>query len=250
MTKLVILGAGNVATHLFDTFFKAKNLLVVQVYNRSEKGLEPFAKKTQTTTSLQELMEADVYLICVKDDAVKDLAAKIPYKNKIIAHTSGSVPILNTSEKNGVFYPLQTFSKEVDVDFLEIPLCLEASDEYTYKVLQHVAETISEKSYSISSEQRKSLHLAAVFVCNFTNYLYRIGENICQENQVPFEILHSLMTETTRKAILNSPRDIQTGPAKRNDQETMNFHLSQLENPDYKEIYTLLSRSILKNSQK
>lgn len=247
MTKLVILGAGNVATHLFEAFFKAKNVLVLQVYNRNEKGLEAFAEKTQTTTSLQELMEADVYLICVKDDAIEALVSKIPFKNKIIAHTSGSVPLLETSQKNGVFYPLQTFSKEVAVDFSEIPLCLEASDENTYKVLQHLAETISEKSYSITTEQRKSLHLAAVFVCNFTNYLYGIGENICQENQVPFEILHSLMTETTRKATLNSPKNIQTGPAKRGDQKTIETHLSQLKNPEFKEIYTLLSHCIMKN---
>lgn len=247
MTKLVILGTGNVATHLFEAFFRAENVLVVQVYNRSEKGLEAFAEKTQTTTSLQELMEADVYLVCVKDDAVRELVTKIPYKNKIIAHTSGSVPLLKTSKKNGVFYPLQTFSKEVTVDFSDIPLCLEASDENTYKVLQHLANTISKKNYSISTEQRKSLHLAAVFVCNFTNYLYHIGENICQENQVPFEILHSLMMETTRKATLNSPKSIQTGPAKRKDQGTMNAHLAQLKNADFKEIYTLLSHCIMKN---
>lgn len=248
MTKLIILGAGNVATHLFDAFFEAENLLVLQVYNRSEKGLEAFAEKTQTTTSIQELMEADVYLICVKDDAVEALASKIPHNDKVIAHTSGAVPLLETSQKNGVFYPLQTFSKAVAVDFSEIPLCLEASDENTLKILQHLAATISEKSYSISTEQRKSLHLAAVFVCNFTNYLYSIGENICQENQVPFEILHSLMTETTRKATLNSPKKMQTGPAKRKDQDTMETHLSQLKNPDFKEIYSLLSQCIMKNS--
>lgn len=246
MTKIVILGAGNVATHLFNAFFKAENTVVVQVYNRSEKGLKAFAKKTRTTTSIHELLEADVYLLCVKDQIVKALAAKIPYKNKVIAHTSGSVPLLDISQKNGVFYPLQTFSKEVAVDFSEIPLCLEASDENTFKLLQHVAGAVSEKSCAISTEQRKSLHLAAVFVCNFTNYLYSIGENICLENHVPFEILHSLMLETTRKATLNSPKKMQTGPAKRHDRETMEAHLSQLKNPDFKEIYTLLSQCIMK----
>lgn len=245
MIKLVIFGTGNVATHLFEAFFKAKNVVVVQVFNRSEKGLEAFAEKTQTTTSMEELVTADVYLLCVKDDAIHELASKIPFKDKIIAHTSGSVPLLDISEKNGVFYPLQTFSKGVDVNFSEIPLCLEASDENTFKVLEQLAGAISEKSYAISSEQRKSLHLAAVFVCNFTNYLYRIGENICQENQMPFEILHALMTETTRKATLNSPEDIQTGPAKRNDHETMKTHMAQLKNPHFKEIYTLLSQGIM-----
>lgn len=245
MMKVVIFGTGNVATHLFEAFFMSENVVVVQVFNRSENGLVAFAERTQTTTSLEELAPADVYLLCVKDDAIPELASKIPFKDKIIVHTSGSVPLLETSEKNGVFYPLQTFSKEVEVDFSKIPLCLEASDENTFKVLEQLARTISEKSYAISSEQRKSLHLAAVFVCNFTNYLYRIGENICLENQVPFEILHALMRETTRKATLNSPAEIQTGPAKRNDHETIKLHLAQLKNPQFKEIYTLLSQGIM-----
>lgn len=244
MIKLVILGSGNVATHLFQAFFKARNVAVVQVYNRTQKNLAPFAQKTQTTTSIKNLIEADVYLLCVKDDAIGDLARNIPYKDKIIAHTSGSVPLLDNSQKTGVFYPLQTFSKDVALDFKKIPLCLEASDEQTLKTLQHLAGAISEKSYQISTAQRKSLHLAAVFVCNFTNHLYSIGEGICRDNQVPFDILHPLMKETTRKATLNSPAKMQTGPAKRNDRETMQMHLSQLKNPVLEEIYVLLSKSI------
>ena len=246
MTKLVILGAGNVATHLFRAFFKSENIVVVQVYNRSETALKPFAEKTNTTTSLNELEEADIYLICATDDAVENLVEKIPYKKKLIVHTSGSVPLLNVAKKNGVFYPLQTFSKEVKVDFSEVPICLEASDENSFKLLQNLAEKISEKIYSISTEQRKSLHLAAVFACNFTNHLYAISEKICRENQVPFEILHSLITETARKARVSSPEKIQTGPAVRNDKKTIERHLSQLENPDFKEIYTLLTQSIQK----
>lgn len=248
MIKLVILGAGNVATHLFNAFFKANNVVVVQVYNRSGTALEPFAEKTQTTTSLQELKEADVYLICAKDDAIESLAKKTPYTDKLIAHTSGSVPLMTVSEKNGVFYPLQTFSKDVPTDFKKIPICLEASDEHNFKLLQHLAESISEKNFRISTEQRKSLHLAAVFVCNFTNHLYAIGEQLCKENEVPFEILHSLISETARKTTIDSPAKMQTGPAVRNDLKTIERHLNQLKNPDFKEIYTLLTQSIKKTN--
>lgn len=250
MLRIVILGAGNVAAHLFQAFFEAKNVVVVQVYNRSKTALKPFSEKTKTTVSLDELEEADVYLICAKDDAVKSLAGKIPFKNKLIVHTSGSVPLLDVSEKNGVFYPLQTFSKEVPVDFSKIPICLEASDENSFKILQNLAGSISERNYRISTEQRKSLHLAAVFVCNFTNYLYRVGEEICEENEVPFEILHALMEETARKATEKSPKETQTGPAVRGDQKTIDQHLEQLKNPGFKEIYTLLSQKIKDISNK
>lgn len=248
MTKLVILGAGNVATHLFRAFFAAENCVVVQVYNRSEKSLKAFSEKTSTTTSLKNLEEADIYLICAKDDAVEYLAQEIPYKNKLVAHTSGSLPLLDVSKNNGVFYPLQTFSKEVPVDFSEIPICLEASDENSLKLLQSLAKKISKKTYRISTEQRKALHLAAVFACNFTNHLYAIAEEICTENKVSFEILHALITETARKACLASPQGIQTGPAVRNDIKTIKRHLKQLENSNFKEIYTLLTESIQKKN--
>lgn len=244
MLKLVILGTGNVATHLFNAFLKAENVVVVQVYGRNKTALKPFSEKTQTTNSLDGLVKADVYLVCVKDDAVKEVASKIPLKNKLIAHTSGSVPLLGIAEKNGVFYPLQTFSKETEVDFSKIPICLEASDKHSCQVLQNLASGISGKTYKTSTEQRKSLHLAAVFACNFTNYMYRIGEKICKGNNVPFEILHALILETAKKATLNSPEKIQTGPAVRSDEKTVQAHLEQLKDSDFKEIYILLTEFI------
>jgi predicted short-subunit dehydrogenase-like oxidoreductase (DUF2520 family) len=253
MIKLVILGTGNVATHLFNAFFKAENVVVVQVYGRNKSALKPFSEKTQTTSSFDGLVEADVYLVCVKDDAVKEVISKIPFKDKLIAHTSGSVPLLDffenpDSRRDGVFYPLQTFSKETEVDFSEIPICLEASEEHGYQTLKSLANNISGKTYKISTEQRKSLHLAAVFACNFTNYMYRIGEKICEENKVPFEILHVLIMETAKKATLNSPEKTQTGPAVRGDEKTIEKHLEQLKDSDFKEIYILLTEFIRRNA--
>lgn len=247
MIKLVILGTGNVASHLFDAFFKTKGVVVVQVYNHKAASLKPFAEKTQTTSALNELVEADIYLISVKDDAVEELASKIPYKNKLIAHTSGSVPLLSVGQKNAVFYPLQTFSKEVALDFSKIPLCIEASDSESFSYTEALAKQVSNKVFSIDTKQRKSLHLAAVFACNFANYMYHVGETICHEKNIPFEILHPLMAETTRKAIANSPKEVQTGPAKRNDKKTMGFHLTQLKTPFLRKLYRLISEGILKN---
>lgn len=244
MQKIVLLGAGNVATHLFKAFQKSKGAEIVQVYNRSEKPLEDFRQKVSTTTLLSNLKPADVYVVSVSDDAVQDLIEQIPPSNAVIAHTSGSVPLLKTAKHNGVFYPLQTFSKQIETDFLQIPICVEASSEEDYAILKTLGESISNKVFSISTEQRKSLHLAAVFACNFTNHLYRISEKICEDNNVPFETLYALIGETARKVQTQSPKDVQTGPAKRHDEKTLAFHLDQLDSPDLKEIYTLLTRSI------
>ena len=149
-----------------------------------------------------------------------------------------------------MFYPLQTFSKQTEVNFKEIPICIETSVAKDLPVLKQLAHSISEKVFEISSEQRKKLHLAAVFACNFSNYMYSIAEDLCNQNEVPFEVLSALIKETAQKATLNSPKSVQTGPAKRNDQATIKQHLAQLNNADYKEIYKLLTQSIIQQDGK
>lgn len=244
MIKIVIIGAGNVASHLFKAFQTSEKCSVTQVFSRTKTSLQNFKSSTETTTDLKKLKEADVYIISVKDDAVENVIEQLSDKNGLIVHTSGSVPMLNSAKRNGVFYPLQTFSKNTEIDFSKIPLCIEAENENDLQILEELAYSISKSVYKISSEQRKSLHLSAVFVCNFVNHLYSIGEDLCKENKVPFEILHELMKETTRKATLNSPAKVQTGPAIRNDKKTIAFHLQQLNKADYSKIYTLLTDSI------
>lgn len=244
MIKVSILGSGNVATHLYRAFAESSEVQLVQIYGRNPKNLIPFEKEVSTCTRLEDLKEADVFLLAVKDDAIEELIQELKPHNAIIAHTSGSIPLSQSAQKNGVFYPLQTFSKDTPVDFKSIPLCLEASDKEIYTLLEKLALSISPKVFSISSEQRKSLHLSAVFVCNFVNHLYHIGEDLCEKNEVPFEILHALITETARKASLHSPKAVQTGPALRNDQQTIATHLEQLNDEKYIEIYKLLTQSI------
>lgn len=246
MQKIVILGAGNLATHLYKAFKSSKKAEVIQLYNRRKENLTEFEGKVPLTDSLDQLMEADLYIVSVSDDAVASVVEQIPNQNALVAHTSGSVPLLDLAPRNAVFYPLQTFSKSRELDFSVIPICLEAENEAAYKILEDIAESISQKVYSISTEQRKSLHLAAVFACNFTNQLYRIAEKICEENGMSFEILHALIQETAQKAQFDSPKNLQTGPAKRGDQKTIDFHLSQMNSSDLKEIYTLLTQSIQK----
>lgn len=250
MIKVVILGAGNVATHFFKAFKKAENVEVIQVYNRSEASLEVFKSNTQTTSDLAKLKKADIFLVCVKDDAIEALISKLSHLDGIVAHSSGSVPLSTSAKRNAVFYPLQTFSKQTEVNFKEIPICIETSVAKDLPVLKQLAHSISEKVFEISSEQRKKLHLAAVFACNFSNYMYSIAEDLCNQNEVPFEVLSALIKENAQKATLHSPKSVQTGPAKRNDQATIKQHLAQLNNADYKEIYKLLTQSIIQQDGK
>jgi len=246
MINLVILGAGNVATHLFNAFNIAKNTTVVQVYNRSEKSLDYIKKKTNTTTSISELLDADVYLIAVSDDNIGALSKKLLFHNKLVVHTSGSVAMnqIGNNNNTGVFYPLQTFTVRKEVNFKSIPLCIEATKKNDLQLLETIAKSISDNVYHINSKQRKALHIAAVFVNNFVNHLYQKGEEICKENSLSFNILKPLILETAQKAIQLSPEESQTGPAKRNDQEVLEQHLADLHTTTQQEIYTLLTKSI------
>jgi len=246
MLTVVIFGAGNLASHLYTAFTSSQNVKVIQVYNRSVSNLQFFENKVPITTSLEEVLPADIYLISISDDAIEEIITKISSFNGIIAHTSGSVPMLKSAKRNAVFYPLQTFSKTQKVDFSEIPICIEAENEKDLKTLHKLGESISTKVFPITTEQRKTLHLAAVFACNFTNQLYRIAEKICEKDNISFEILHALIAETARKALQDSPKNVQTGPAKRGDQKTIDRHLSQLNSSELKEIYTLITKSIQK----
>jgi predicted short-subunit dehydrogenase-like oxidoreductase (DUF2520 family) len=136
------------------------------------------------------------------------------------------------------------------VNFKEVPLCLEAENESDLELLKKVATAISDKVFEINSEQRKSLHVSAVFVSNFVNHLYHIGNKICNEHNVPFDILKPLIMETAHKIEMLSPQDAQTGPAKRKDTTTINKHLALLSDENQKEIYKLLTKSIIDNGKK
>ncbi len=247
MVRVVILGAGNIAQHLFTVFEATEEISVVQVYNRTEKALKYF-QNVATTTSLKTLLEADLYLIAVADDAIASIANKLPFTDRLVVHTSGSASmhVLHKKNRRGVFYPLQTFTKGAHVDFSTIPICLEAREKADFTLLQNIATTIGSSFYKISSEQRRALHVSAVFVNNFSNHLYRIAHEICEANNVPFEILQPLIQETADKINTLTPYMAQTGPAKRGDQETINDHLAKLDKDIHKEIYTLLTQSIAK----
>lgn len=248
MISVVILGAGNVATHLFKAFNKAENIIVNQWFNRNLKSIDYYKNLVEVTDNLSNLKEADVYIIAVSDDAVAKLSAQLPFENKLVVHTSGSVGLYDLDKKlhRGVFYPLQTFSKEAEINFSNVPICIETTSKEHFSILKLLAESIGSTSYRVNSDQRSSLHLAAVFVNNFTNHLYRIAHEITEAMSTEFDILKPLILETANKVQTISPYMAQTGPAKRNDKKTIKKHLKKLEGSEHKAIYELLTKSIQK----
>jgi predicted short-subunit dehydrogenase-like oxidoreductase (DUF2520 family) len=245
MINLVLLGSGNVATHLYHAFSASEKVRVIQVYNHSRRGLDSFENQTPVTTSLTNILEADIYLLALKDDVIVEVSNELKNKQGLIVHTSGAVTLSAIPRSRaGVFYPLQTFSKNRTINYQEIPFCLEAKNHEDLQLLKELVNEVSGKAYEISSEQRKKLHLSAVFVCNFVNHLYSIGENICLENDIPFSILQPLIQETAEKVKTASPSKVQTGPAARHDQSTINAHLELIKTSETKDIYQLLTRAI------
>ena len=246
MIKVVIIGSGNVAQHLIKVMQTAVNVNLVQVFARKKESLLHLLPENIITSNYKDIKEADVYIISVSDNAIAEVAENLPFQNRLVIHTSGTsdLSVLDDKNRKGVFYPLQTFSKSKEIDFSTIPICLEAENETDLLLLEQLANTITQKSYRISSEQRKSLHVAAVFVCNFVNHMYNIGNQICKEHNVPFEVLQPLIIETAHKITSLKPEEAQTGPALRNDTKTINKHLEFLQDSNYQELYKLLTQSI------
>jgi predicted short-subunit dehydrogenase-like oxidoreductase (DUF2520 family) len=248
MKSVILLGAGNVATHLYKAFKKAENITIKQWYNRTYSDISSYSNDVETIDDLSKLKNADIYIMAVSDDSIAKLSKDLPFENRLVAHTSGSVSIHDLDKKNqrAVFYPLQTFSKDADVDFSEIPICVEVTEKTNLQFMKDLANTLGCTPHKITTEQRQTLHLSAVFVNNFTNQLYRIAHEISDAKNINFDILKPLIMETARKVQDMSPYMAQTGPAKRNDKKTIKRHLKQIESEEHKAIYEFLTASIKK----
>lgn len=248
MTTIVFLGFGNVNFHLINTLYKHNKDSVIQVYNRSKINLNKELDNIPFTTDLSKIKEADLYIIGIPDDAIAAFSETLPLKNKLVVHTSGSVSMEALSKRNrkGVFYPLQTFSKNREVNFNTIPICIEAKEEADLELLTNLGKSLSEKVVEIDSDERSKLHLAAVFVNNFVNHLYAIGDDILGNNELSFDLLHPLIEETASKVKTLSPSEVQTGPARRGDQKTIEKHLHLLKEGPESELYQQLTESLMK----
>lgn len=252
--RIVMIGAGNVAHHLAPALLKA-GLELCQIYSRSIDSARALGIKTgisYTADLFAIYPDCDIYIFCVSDDSILALYKSIRINKKaIILHTSGSVPLdifKSLTDRYGVLYPLQTFSKKRVLDFREVPLCIEASQPEVLKVVRELAENLSHCVQEISSEKRKKLHLAAVLANNFTNHLYAIAGNLLEEEGLGFDLLRPLIFETAHKVMLLTPYEAQTGPARRGDESILELHKKLLQkNRKLQSLYTLLSDSIKKD---
>ena len=241
--KLSIVGLGNVGSHLFEAFAR-DGIEVTHVVSRSEPSKQVLHKSTWIQNPT-ELPTGQLVIVCVPDDVIASIISQIP-NDCPIAYTSGSVGLTSIPgrEEMGVFYPLQTFTKGSAINMFEVPFFIEARSSDFASKLFDLAWVISRNVNYANSVERKKLHLAAVFINNFTNHLVHISKTYLDNEALDFKHLKPLLKETARKLESQDPESIQTGPARRNDKEIIQEHIDALENPTQKEIYRLISKSI------
>jgi predicted short-subunit dehydrogenase-like oxidoreductase (DUF2520 family) len=245
-----IIGSGNLATHLARCLF-LKGIQIRQIFSRNSLHAAALAHNVsaETISDIRDLRAADLIIICVTDSAIAEVSNQIPGIGGLVVHTSGSTS-LNILEKHvayGIFYPFQTFSRNVEVDFDKVPMFIEANNSLNTNLLVELAQTISSNVRVLTSEQRLKLHLAAVFACNFTNHMYTIAKDILTDADIPFDLLYPLIRETTEKVIkTGNPINAQTGPAVRSNIEILERHKELLgHKPLWQKIYTFVSNSIM-----
>jgi len=246
MKTINIIGFGNVGFHLAMALSSLSGFRLQQIAVRSVEKAGNVVSKELLVADIGALQPADITIISVTDQSISEVSKLIPYENHLVVHTSGTsdMEVLNSKNRKGVLYPLQTFSKGKEINFKTVPFCLEAQNTSDLELLRDLASSLTQSVYDITSAQRKSLHVSAVFVSNFVNHMYTIGNEICKENDVPFEILLPLIKETADKVAYMSPKEAQTGPAIRFDAKTLKAHEDFLKNKTYKQLYQLITESI------
>lgn len=256
--RITIAGSGRVATHLGKRL-KAKGLTITQVISRNSGHAGALAAMlgAQSTDKWEEVdTQTDWLIIAVRDDVIAEVAGLLsPHLgDTLITHTSGATPghvLSGSAQRYGVFYPLQSFSVERQPVWSKIPFCVDANTPGDVQFLRKMAKIIGNLVYQVDDAQRAMLHVAAVFANNFANHCFAIAEQMLEEANLPFEMLHPLMEETIAKAVIDSPALMQTGPARRGDQDTMNRHLELLQNhPMWQDIYRKVSEDIQSDCNK
>ncbi|MRM83613.1 Rossmann-like and DUF2520 domain-containing protein [Riemerella anatipestifer] len=245
--EIVIIGSGNVAFHLNNAFYEA-NIKVSQLFGRNEDALKLMSETTKIPYSTNTLQNADLYIICVKDDVIAEVSQIIKNENALVVHTSGSMPkdALEGNYKKGCFYPLQTFSKSKVLDYTEIPFFIEAENTQDLNILKNLALRISPRVQEADYEKRKYIHLTAVFACNFVNHLYARAKEIADNQNIPFNYFIPLIEETMDKIYYLDPKKAQTGPAVRNDTRVLELHRQLITDETQLGIYNLMNQSIKK----
>ncbi len=248
MVSVGIIGSGNVAWHIAHGFLQTSEVKIKWIYGRNEKTLAELSGSIHVPAFSRLPEEAvDLVLICVSDDSIQDVLNQLPASWKA-AYTSGTVSLDKLElrqEHCGVFYPLQSFTRKRMVSLKEVPFLIEASNDSFAAELENMAGLLSNNVRRMDSEQRKQLHIAAVFSNNFVNHLFFLAQEHLKDKQIDQEILHPLISETVRKALEIGPFEAQSGPARRNDRHTIQSHLNELDGIS-REVYALITESILK----
>lgn len=256
--RIVLIGAGNLATNLGKALQAAGND-IIQVYSRTMESASTLATiaGAAPTTDIDNINpNADLYVLSVKDSVLGELIPKVckGKESKIFAHTAGSMPMdvfQGMALHYGVMYPMQSFSKNKEVDFKEIPCFVEGNDDYSTKCITDVCKEISDHVTYLSSEDRIYLHLSAVFACNFVNHCYDIASDILSKHNIPFDVLLPLIDETAHKVHTMSPHEAQTGPAVRYDENVIRKQSALLrDNPLVKDLYERFSLNIHRKAMK
>lgn len=236
--NIVLIGAGNVGTHLKSALTDC-GYNVLLAWNRS------------CSIPLTALPKADVYIIAVKDDALEEVAKQMSStvpNDAVVLHTAGTLPLSLIAphfSHSGVLYPMQTFSKTKDVDMKSVPFFVEGVDAEALAVARELAESLSDSVYELNSEQRRHLHLSAVWACNFVNHCYAQSASVLSEIGIPFSVMLPLVDETARKVHEMQPKDAQTGPAARGDENVMAMQMQLIKDDRVRELYRLMSNSIM-----
>jgi len=251
--KIVIIGAGNVATHLAKRLQKKGNE-VLQIVSRSEKNAQELslALHAPYVTDIKKInKQADIYILCTPDDAIEKIANTLKLPKKLVLHTSGSVNLSvlkKISTTTGVIYPLQSFSKQVKISFVDVPLLIEGNNATSLQQIKMLAQSLSKNVSEVNSANRLKLHLAATMVNNFTNHIYSLSYDFLS-NEKPnlFHLLMPLIKQSAKKIKTQKPAAVQTGPAKRGDTKTIKKHVALLKKyPEQKKVYELFTTGIKK----
>ncbi len=250
MCNIAIIGSGNLAVHLAPALKKC-GYNIQQVYSRNKVSGKKLAliAKSEFIESIDKINKSiDFIFICVSDHSIAEISAKIPSGKHIVVHTSGStfLDVLKKNHKNcGVFYPVQTFTKGIKTEWKKIPVCIEGSSKSVTVKLLELSEKTAGPVYKIKSEKRQQIHLAAVFANNFSNACYNMSATLLAKNKIDFNILLPLIDQTAFKTHFSTPQELQTGPARRNDQKVMKEHQILLnKDKELAKVYIQLSKYI------
>lgn len=247
--SVAFIGPGRLANQLGPAL-AARGVPIVGVFGRNSEEADKLARKlhTDVISEPSENIAADIVLITVSDDSIHEVAQQLGSDGDfLVAHTSGaaSIKAIPSKLRRGVFYPLQSFSFDKKIIWENVPFCIEAENDDDLNVLGRLAELLSKKIHVLSSDQRKSLHLAAVFANNFANLMFEFSEELLSAAEIDRSILHPLILETANKVLMQTAAKSQTGPATRGDLKTIDAHRELLgEDNVYRRVYDLLTKEI------